>query len=134
MNNLLLMLSFLAATNTAFASNDSENLIEGCKQLVSLHESKNNQRTIMQFVMSPSDTLLAGYCKGMIQSFIDYSSTRVYPCGHRNQHYCSERICNKSNWFSVAMSISQYDSAEEVDDNNGNSQNDIEDILIGGCR
>ncbi|MEK9713839.1 MAG: hypothetical protein VW258_14845, partial [Thalassolituus sp.] len=96
-------------------------LLEGCKQAVTLHENKDERRTAMEFFMSPADTLLAGYCKGVIESYVSYSSTRGYRC-------------SKTNWYVIAKSIGSLVSQESVADLNGNYQRDVEDALLYGCK
>ena len=117
-----IMIAIIAmASFPAISSPDIDKLLEGCKQAVTLHENKDEQRTVMQFVMSPADTLLAGYCKGVIESYVSYSSTRGYRC-------------SKTNWYVIAKSIGSLVSQEPVADLNGNYQRDVEDALLYGCK
>lgn len=133
MNKLIFAFFMVITTSAAFANTDSEKLVEGCKHLVTLHENKKDQRVLIQFVMSPSDTLLAGYCRGMVESFIRYSSTKLYRCGYSNQRICEEKRCSKTDWYSVAEDISSLASPKSVGDLNGDNRKDVEDILIHGC-
>ncbi|APR68203.1 hypothetical protein CN03_15415 [Thalassolituus oleivorans] len=123
----------LIISSSVFAGTDEQRLLEGCKQLVSLHKNKTDQRVIMEFVMSPSDTLLAGYCRGMVESFVRYSTTKFYRCGYSNQRICEEKRCSKTDWYSVAKEISSIASLKSVEDLNGDNRTDVEDILIQGC-
>jgi hypothetical protein len=118
----------------AIASPDIDKLLEGCKQAVTLHENKDEQRTVMEFVMSPADTLLAGYCKGVIESYVSYSSTRMYRCGYNDSRICEEKRCSTNNWYIVADSIGSLESPEDIPDLNSNYQRDVEDALLYGCR
>lgn len=115
------------------ASPDIDRLLEGCKQAVTLNANKDEERALMQFVMSPADTLLAGYCKGVIESYVSYSSTRMYLCEYSNDRICEEKRCSKTNWYAIADSIGSLVSSKSVADLNGNSQRDVEDVLIYGC-
>jgi len=121
------------ASCPAIASPDIDRLLEGCKQAVTLNANKDEQRTVMQFVMSPADTLLAGYCKGVIESYVSYSSTRMYRCGYSNNRICEEKRCSTTNWYVIADSIGSLESIDVVIDLNGNYQRDVEDVLIYGC-
>ncbi|MFT6859176.1 MAG: hypothetical protein ACI9LY_000973 [Arenicella sp.] len=131
MNKIIYVL--LIISSSVFASTDEQRLLEGCKQLVSLHKNKTDQRVIMEFVMSPSDTLLAGYCLGMVQSFVRYSTTKFYRCGTSNNRICEAKRCSKTDWYSVAKGISSIASIKSVDDLNDDNRTDIEEILIQGC-
>lgn len=125
----LLLIALVISVWPAQASPDVNKLIQGCKQAVWLYQNKHEQRAVMHFVMSPADTLLAGYCKGMIESYI-YSSPRMYRCGSRNTVPC----CSKKNWLVIAESIGSLSSPNVVPDRNGNNiSGDLEDILIYGC-
>lgn len=121
---LLFLFIFSTVSSPLFASDDSRRLILGCKQLVYLYENKTNQRAIAQLVMSPSDTLLAGYCKGVIESFVKHLPKRLYECKYNK--VCEEEICSKKDWYAVARSVSgkSIASYEYVS---------VEDIVIKGC-
>ena len=109
------------ASFPAIASPDIDKLLEGCKQAMTLHKNKDEERKLMQFVMSPADSLLAGYCMGVIEAYLSYSSTRRYRC-------------SKTNWFDIAKPIGSLVSSESVADLNSNYQRDVEDALLYGCR
>lgn len=115
-------------------SPDVDRLLESCKQAVTLHKNQDEERTIMQFVMSPADTLLAGYCKGVIESYVSYSSTKLYRCGYNDSRICEEKRCSTKNWYVVADSIGSLESSEDIPDLNGNYQRDVEDALLYGCK
>lgn len=129
-----IMIAIIAiASFPAIASPDIDRLLEGCKQAVTLNANKDEQRKVMQFVMSPADTLLAGYCKGVIESYVSYSSMRMYRCGYSNNRICEEKRCSTTNWYAIADSIGSLESIDVVTDLNGNYQRDVEDVLIYGC-
>lgn len=123
----------LIISSSVFAGTDEQRLLEGCKQLVSLHKNKTDQRVIMEFVMSPSDTLLAGYCRGMVESFVLYSTKKIYRCWDSNNRIYERKRCSKTDWYSVAKDISLIASIKSVDDQNCDDRIDVEDILIQGC-
>lgn len=132
MNKIIFSLLLISNITIAMESNDRDNLIEGCKQLATLYENQKDQRFISEFIMSPSDTLLAGYCRGMVQAFVEYSSNRLVPCGYNNSRYCEESICSESDWYIIANKISQYQLEEDTSDMYGYFN--IEKILISGCQ
>lgn len=130
----IIMAIIAMACFPAIASPDIDKLLEGCKQAVTLHQNKDEQRTVMQFVMSPADTLLAGYCKGVIESYVSYSSTRIYRCGYNNNLICKEQRCSAKDWYIVADSIGSLKSSEDIPDLNGNKLRDVEDVLLHSCK
>ncbi len=76
---------FICFSEANASSMERKNLIEGCKQVVFLYENKNDQRRISQFMTSASESLLAGYCKGLVQSFVTFSSVQAYPCEYNKK-------------------------------------------------
>ena len=130
-----IMIAIIAvASFPTIASPDIDKLLEGCKQAVTLHENKDEHRTAMEFFMSPADTLLAGYCKGVIESYVSYSSTRMVRCGYSNNSICEETRCSIKNWYIVADSIGSLKSSKDIPDLNRNNLRDVEDVLLYGCK
>lgn len=64
--------------------------VKGCSELVQIYKSRNEQRLLAAQTTSLSEAMRAGYCRGVIDSYMQ-----------QNRYHCSS-----TDWFSMASFIS----------------------------
>lgn len=131
MKKIILLLALVLMSTTSYADKDADRLIESCKQLANMYENRLDLNLLHGLTLSPSDTLMAGYCKGMLESFIFYRSVVLERCGRGYNQYCEKRLCRESDWYKVARKIALIDTEKDMNDD---SVFDIEDVVLVGCR
>ncbi|MFZ5958844.1 hypothetical protein ACOXVJ_15170 [Pseudomonas knackmussii] len=82
-----LLLCMLA--QSAQAASDSERLIQGCRELVSIYAKRGHMRLAAGLTTSVSEALRAGYCRGVLDEF------------RRNRW----EACAVQDWFEQAQKI-----------------------------
>ncbi|WP_221796210.1 hypothetical protein [Oceanobacter mangrovi] len=131
MKNTILMIVLTLFSGTSFANKETDYLIEGCKQLANMYDNRSDLNFLNNITLSPSDTLMAGYCKGVIDSFISFASVRAYRCGRYNNEYCQKQLCSESNWYNIAKKIALKEPESDID---YNESINVEDIIVSGCQ
>lgn len=117
MRKYILLILLTIFSGQSIADEDTERLLEGCKLLAKMYDSNNDINILNSLTLSPADTMMAGYCKGMIDAFLQFKPTHYY--------------CKNRDWHMVAQRIASIKSGEFL---SNNSNDDIEDILTRGCR
>ncbi|MCY0965162.1 hypothetical protein [Parathalassolituus penaei] len=116
MKKYILLILLTIFSGQSIADEDTERLLEGCKLLAKMYDSNNDINILNSLTLSPADTMMAGYCKGMVDAFLQFGSWQY---------------CNHNNWHKVAKRIASIESSEILSDN---SDLDVKDILKEGCR
>lgn len=74
---------------TAQAANDSDRLIQGCRELIGIYAKREQMRLVAGLTTSVSEALRAGYCQGVLDEF------------RRNRG----DACTTRDWFEQAQKI-----------------------------
>jgi len=108
---LLLFTSMVQANNF-----EGEQFIKGCNELVGIYKNKSERRLLASQLASSEDSILAGYCMGVIKAYKQIGNPRVYreqvQCGYRVRGPCYEvkevTLCKHNDWFEIAEAVASH--------------------------
>lgn len=117
MKHMIFMIVLTLFSGTSLANKEADYLIEGCKQLANMYNNRSDLNLLNSITLSPSDTLMAGYCRGVIESFVYFVP--------------AYKLCSSSDWYNIANKIALKNSRSDM---NNDGYFDIKDIIISGCQ
>ncbi|HSH87295.1 MAG TPA: hypothetical protein VK958_08625 [Methylophilus sp.] len=101
--------AFINQTATAKDLSKIDYFVKSCGELVTIYENKNKERFLSFHTTSKSEAFRAGYCRGVIEQYVQ-----------QNHHSC------RTDWFEIASYISKQASL-------AHKQHGIDSLLEIGC-
>lgn len=94
------LLLALALPRVSAAANDSTKLVQGCKELIAIYSSREQQRLMAAATTSLSEAMMAGYCRGVVSEY----QRRSY-CGVTDWHELASRVAELSDWETATDNV-----------------------------
>lgn len=135
MKLVLVLLISLFTSMVQAKTSEGEQFIKGCNELVGIYKNKKEKRYLASQLASPSDTMLAGYCMGVIKAYKQIGNPRVHyeqiQCGYGVRGPCHKvkevTLCKHDDWFEIAEVVASYWDVK-------NSNDSISALLDSACR
>ncbi len=116
-------------------TSEGEQFIKGCNELVGIYKNKSEKRLLAAQLVSASDSMLAGYCMGVIKAYKQLANPRVHyervQCGYGVRGPCHKvkevTLCKHDDWFEIAEVVASYWDVKKSSDS-------ISALLDSVCR